>query len=111
VTVRGARRARAADRVSLYLGTRLRGAYIRRFSERFEEDGFPDRCRRFTARRVDCALDLDGSCEEVASYTLRRTGVIWRRQYECASPEHPFRRSPTYTDAARPIGPRDLTPG
>jgi hypothetical protein len=108
VSLRGPRSARAADSVALYLGTRLREAYIRRFSERFEEDGFPDRCRRFTSRRVDCALNFEGDCAEVASYALRRTGVIWRRQYDCTSLAHPFRRSPTYTDAARPIGPREL---
>jgi hypothetical protein len=55
VALRGARNARAGDTVSLYLGTTLGGAYIRRFAEGLEEDGFPRPCRRFTSRRVDCA--------------------------------------------------------
>jgi hypothetical protein len=104
VTVRGPRGAHASDSVALYLGTRLSETYVRRFAEGFEEDGFPQPCRRSTSRRVDCALDLDGSCAGVASYTLRRTGVIWRRSYDCTSLKHPFRRNPTYTDAARPVG-------
>jgi hypothetical protein len=94
----------ASDRVDLYLGTRLDAAYVKKVAEGFEEDGFPERCRRFTARRVDCVLNLDGACAGVASYTLRSTGVIWRRAYGCRDLQHPFRRNPTLTEAARPVG-------
>jgi hypothetical protein len=83
--------------------------YIRRLAEGFEEDGAVERCRRFTSRRVDCVLNFEGSCAAVRSYTLRRTGVIWRRSYGCMDLTDPFRdRPPTYTDAARPIGAPDV---
>lgn len=108
VTVRGPRGARASDRVALYLGTRLNAAYVKTIAERFEEDGFPERCRRFTSRRVDCVLNLDGACAGVASWTLRTTGVIWRREYGCTDLEHPFRRAPAYTGPARAIGAPDV---
>ena len=53
---------------------------------------------------MDCVLNFEGSCAAVASYTLRRTGVIWRRSYGCTDLVDPFRDRPAYTDAARPIG-------
>jgi hypothetical protein len=111
VTLRGARAARAADAVSLYLGTVLRSGYMRRVAEQFEEDGFPERCRRFTGRRVDCALNFEGSCAKVDSFTLRRTGVIWHRPYRCKDLEHPFRRTPSYIDVARPLGAPEVKRG
>jgi hypothetical protein len=95
--------AGARDGVTLYLGTWLRKPFMKRFSEGFEEDGFPERCRSFTSRRVDCVLNFEGDCESVASYTLRRTGVIWRRAYGCTDLAHPFRRHPKYTESARPL--------
>jgi hypothetical protein len=105
VAVHGPRGARAADRVVLYLGTRLGQAYVRRFADGFEEHGFPDRCRRFSGRRVDCALKSESGCDSVASYTLRRTGVIWRHEYGCKTLDRPFHRAPHYTDVARPVAP------
>ena len=48
-----------------------------------------------------------GACAKVASYTLRRTGVIWHSAYRCRDLAHPFREQPTFTEPARPIGAPD----
>jgi hypothetical protein len=56
-----------------------------------------DRCRPFGTRRVDCEIrDLhdDGSgavtdrCDSIGSATLRRSGIVLKREYACGDRRH-----------------------
>jgi hypothetical protein len=96
--------SQAGDRVPLYLGARLSEPYVRRLAPQFDDEGFAQGCRRFTASRVDCVYGLEGECAQVIAFTLRSTGVIWRRAYDCTDLEHPSRRSPRYSGPAAPVG-------
>jgi hypothetical protein len=57
-------------------------------------------CRRFGQRRADCVIETRAGCPVgVASVTLRRSGVVLRRDYRrldrpCAPPR--FRRNPRF---------------
>jgi hypothetical protein len=61
-------------------------------------------CRRFGARRIDCALGFEGAgCDRVVSLTLRN-GRPWWGSYAC-----PATARPRWRDRPRPLHGRDLT--
>jgi hypothetical protein len=61
-------------------------------------------CRRFSARRIDCALGFEGAgCDRVVSITLRN-GRPWWGSYAC-----PAASRPRWRDRPRPLHGRDLT--
>jgi choline dehydrogenase-like flavoprotein len=69
------------------------------------DTGAIDRCRRQTARRIDCAvIDLDGDrCVAVLAFTLRPSGALFERPYVCRSRGRVFRRRPAWTDPAEAL--------
>jgi hypothetical protein len=61
-----------------------------------QDEGYIDRCRRQTPRRIDCAVAYAGRyCVSVIAVLLRPSGGMFWRLYDCAgSLARPFRRAP-----------------
>jgi hypothetical protein len=94
VTVVGAGGATASDQVSLYptrsvsaLRPRVR-AMVPRLGELIDDTvTYTSGCRRFSPRRLDCALvdrSRPGSCDHVFAFLLARSGALFVRDYDCA---------------------------
>lgn len=104
VTLRGEDGARARDVLQLYLGRSLNKWFVENtLTGRFVDETSLRVCRRFGSRRIDCAYASDEWCEQVISFTLRRTGVIWWRSYGCEDPRNPFRRRLGTKSSGRPL--------
>jgi hypothetical protein len=104
VAVRRPDGATASDTVQLYLGRTLGKEYVKvELAGRFVDETPLRACRRFGARRVDCVYSGARSCEQVVSFTLRRSGVIWWNVYGCNDGSDAFRRDPRFEGAARPL--------
>jgi len=113
VILRGEDGARARDVLQLYLGRTLSRRFVEsKLTGRFVDETSLRVCRRFNRRRIDCAYASADLCEQVISFTLRRTGVIWWRPYACEDPRDPFRRRLGTGLSGRPLLLSDTpTPG
>ncbi len=77
-----------------------------------------DRCRRFGSRRVDCEIRYvydDGSrtvtdrCDSMGSATLRRSGIVLKREYACGNRRHGrFRPHPRWNSVVETPGVSDF---
>jgi hypothetical protein len=104
----------ATDSVTLMLGGVLRTRDVVSGLDELYIDAHVDyaitarRCRRFSARRVDCEM-AGGTrrrpCVEVRTVELGRTGVVRQRAYRC-----PRRGQPTFRKGAGQTGPSSLFP-
>ena len=105
VTLDGPNGATAHDHVPLYLASQFGTAFVKGAARSLNSEMGLRFCRRFGARRVDCVDGTRTFCETVVSLTLRRTGVIWKRYYDCETPENAFQRHPKGREAASPVPP------
>jgi hypothetical protein len=74
-----------------------------------QDEGYIDRCRRQTRKRIDCAVAYAGEdCVSVIAILLRRTGGLFWRTYGCRSLKRPFDRAPVWRGPAEvlPHAPR-----
>ena len=115
VTLTDAAGSRAEERVELLTAGVLPLATVRREAAEYSDVGPPVRCRRMSARRVDCTLksereEIDASdapCYGNVAYRLSRSGVLLYRDYGplgCATTPPRLVRRPPWLYRWSPVG-------